>query len=125
MNCFPNHLQAWDIDKSPSSTKRLCQKDGFKITIESKEVKWPVIFNMFTGAFLNNSFQLTSLFYLGYLKKKNETAEKNATSALFKKILGMEEERSKQNQFLGKDDTDPATIQTHKFSPYWVKFLCR
>jgi hypothetical protein len=40
---------------------------------------------------LDNPFQLTSLFYLGYLKNKNESPEKNLTTALYEKILGRQE----------------------------------
>jgi hypothetical protein len=65
------------------------------------------------------------IIYLGYLKNKNETAERNATSVLYKEILEMEEKRPKQDKYLGKEYPDLTTVMTHDFSSSWIKFLCR
>lgn len=61
--------------------------------------------------------------YLGFLKNKNETAERNATSVLDKKILEMEEKRPKQDKYLGKKYPYPASVMTHDFSSSWIKFF--
>lgn len=119
-----SRLQAWVTMKLLNSMIRILSIEGFQVRSVDKEIIWPGIFNMFTGANLADVFQLTSLFYLGYLKNKNETAEKNATTELYKKILDMENLRPKENTFLGNEDPNPETVGMHEFSPSWIKFLC-
>lgn len=58
---------------------------------------------MFTGAFLINPFQLTSLFILATLKTKMRLQSVMLlNSVLYKKIFEMKEKRPKQDKYLGR-----------------------
>ena len=64
------------------SIKRIVVSRGFELQAHITEMKCSNMFNMLTGNPIENPFQLTSLFYLGYLKNKNESSEKKGTSEL-------------------------------------------
>lgn len=103
----------------------IVENRGFELIIHGTEMKWGNMFNMFTGRHLESPFQLTSLFYLGYVKNKNEATDKNGTSDLYKKIVEMEELKPDRRDYLGMNDSPVDDVRTHEFSPSWIKYLCR
>ena len=62
------------------SMLRIVGQGGFQLQSKDGQVIWPTTFNPYTGMVLENPFQLTSLFYLGYLKNKKESSDKNGTA---------------------------------------------
>lgn len=127
---FRSRLQVWVTNKLIQAMTRITREEGFRIHPTKEEMSWPTIFNMFTGQILESPFQLTSLFYLGYLKNKNEAApadaadEVNSLADMYTKIVEMEDKRPDRNQYLGPSDPPIEDVKTHEFSVSWVKLMC-
>ncbi|CAN7994640.1 unnamed protein product, partial [Ixodes pacificus] len=45
------------------------------------------MFNMFTGHEIEEPMQIISLFYVGYLKNKDESPQGNSSAALYDKVM--------------------------------------
>lgn len=121
---FRSRLQVWVTNRLLDSMLRITREGGFSIHPTKEEMTWPGIFNMFTGQRLEIPFQLTSLFYLGYLKNKNESAEVNSLADMYTKIVEMEDKRPSRNQFLGLSDPPVDNVETHEFSVSLIKLMC-
>ncbi|APG79298.1 RNA-dependent RNA polymerase [Hubei diptera virus 4] len=67
-----------------------CSEDALESTMTRDFLLWSGLKNWFTGHELNSPGQLVDLFYLGYIKNKNEDSEINAESKLLEKILVLE-----------------------------------
>lgn len=65
-----SRLQAWSTNKMLDAMSRIVAQGGFHLQTKDGQVIWPTIFNPYSGVLLDNPFQLTALFYLGYPKNK-------------------------------------------------------
>nr|WPV74323.1 MAG: RNA-dependent RNA polymerase [Drosophila Sighthill phlebovirus] len=122
-----SRLQLWIERKLIASCLRIVTEGGFKLgqlNENQSEMHWEGLFNIFTGEFLSTPSQLISLMYLGYLKNKNETAEKNSGLSLITKILKYEEKMPASNEKLGLEDPKLEEINFHEFSPSYLKYCC-
>lgn len=90
-----SRLTIWLLKKHEISSKRICRMNGFMVDSESEEMKWGNLFNFFTLNSLSSPFEVINLFYLGYLKNKEETPENNVTADLYEKILLYEDKKTK------------------------------
>nr|ADE60697.1 RNA polymerase [Tenuivirus oryzaclavatae] len=105
-------------------------ENPIKFMIEDEKKKWFGFKNMFlldcNGklADLSDQDQMLNLFYLGYLKNKDEEVEDNGMGQLLTKILGFESAMPKTRDFLGMKDPEYGTIKKHEFSISYVKDLC-
>nr|QFU19931.1 pC1 [European wheat striate mosaic virus] len=68
--------------------------------------------------------QMLNLFYLGYLKNKDEEAESNAMGQIVTKILGWENVLPESRRYLGAQDPPIGEVKKHEFSISYVKHLC-
>lgn len=118
-----SRLQSWLVKKSLKTMQRIVELGGFYPNQVEKACKWTNMFNPFTGKLLSDTHHLISLFYLGYLKNKEESAEKNASSALYGKILEYEDKRPAGNKYLGMHDPPIEDTKFHEFSPSFIKVL--
>ncbi|QWQ49838.1 putative RNA-dependent RNA polymerase [Festuca stripe-associated virus] len=73
---------------------------------------------------LSDQDQMLNLFYLGYLKNKDEEVEDNGMGQIITKILGFENQLPKDRQYLGMKDPPLDSVQKHEFSVSFVKLLC-
>nr|UUT42639.1 MAG: RNA-dependent RNA polymerase [Brown dog tick phlebovirus 1] len=122
-NIARTHLQVWLIKKSLATIRRVAQQPWQAEVIKDKIV-WKDIENPFTGGKVEDSTRLVSLFYIGYLKNKDEPAEKNAMPALIRKIVKMEEKHPGRYDYLGLGDPHLTDIRTHEYSLSFQKYIC-
>nr|QXN57541.1 RNA polymerase [Tenuivirus zeae] len=105
-------------------------ENPIKFMIENEKKKWFGFKNMFlldcNGALmdLSDQDQMLNLFYLGYLKNKDEEVEDNGMGQVVTKILGFETAMPKNRDFLGMKDPEYGQIKKHEFSVSYVKDLC-
>nr|BEK62747.1 MAG: RNA-dependent RNA polymerase [Anopheles phasivirus 1] len=69
----------------PTSSKELLIGQGQTTT--STQLLWKGFINPYTGSSLDSPQQAINLFYLGYIKNKDETSQANKISKLYDKIL--------------------------------------
>ncbi|QDW80893.1 RNA-dependent RNA polymerase [Aphis citricidus bunyavirus] len=82
---------------------------------ESGEDKWTGIFDPWTGIECSDPQQVINVLYFGYLKNKEESAERNVSSRLYTKILTYEDKMKEVNRdYLGKKN--PMQPKFHEFS---------
>ncbi|QZU27238.1 RNA-dependent RNA polymerase [Wheat white spike virus] len=73
---------------------------------------------------LSDQDQMLNLFYLGYLKNKDEEVEDNGMGQMITKILGFENQLPKDRSCLGMKDPPLDSVHKHEFSVSFVKLLC-
>nr|WAK75708.1 MAG: RNA-dependent RNA polymerase [Phenuiviridae sp.] len=117
-------LQVWLINRFLLATMRIIKEPFMPIPVDGK-AKWTNLFNMFTGSPVENPKRLISLFYLGYLKNKEESPDKNANSKLYEKILEEEDKHSGRREFLGLDDPPIGDVRPHEYSPSLIKTMAQ
>nr|WPV71150.1 MAG: RNA-dependent RNA polymerase [Ips phenui-like virus 2] len=119
-----SRLQAWFVNKLIIEIGSILRTRGYQYEIKGTDKIWLNMRNPFTGHSLSSPWHLVSLFYLGYLKDKNESFEKNSSSALYGKILEYEDklgEASLENLTFG----DPHEPKFHEFSSSLVKLAIK
>nr|QKK82904.1 RNA-dependent RNA polymerase [Ronne virus] len=111
---FRSRLQVWLHNRLLFCMRRV-SREPFFLMREDGHVVWSGLFNMFNGESLKEPMQLISLFYIGYLKNKDESAQGNAGGAMAEKIINPEL-KLPQNPFnLGIGDP---TLKDVKFLEY-------
>ncbi|BCT55140.1 RNA-dependent RNA polymerase, partial [Toyo virus] len=117
-------LQVWLTHKILDTMIRISRKP-FSISLERGGLKWNGMFNPFIGETVISTQKLISLFYLGYLKNKEESPEQNASIKMYSKILEYELKHSKRYEYLGLLDPPPEDCRYHEYSPSLIKLLCK
>lgn len=120
-----SRLQAWLIKKNLICMKRITNLNGFNLVRDGDTVLWQNLFNFFTGEPILDPYQVINLFYLGYVKNKEETGEKNSTVKMFEKVTIYEDKVPKSMRYLGFEDPPIDKIQFHEFSPSMVKYATK
>ncbi|AII79371.1 RNA-dependent RNA-polymerase, partial [Komandory virus] len=115
-------LQVWLINKLLLAMVRV-SRQPFKISVSAKGTTWTSMFNWITGDKIGTTQKLISLFYLGYIKNKEESPEKNATAGMYKKILEYEQKHPGRYEFLGLGDPSPDDVRFHEYSVSFLKHL--
>uniref|UniRef100_A0AAN0LIQ3 RNA-dependent RNA polymerase n=1 Tax=Shoal Cavern virus TaxID=3139881 RepID=A0AAN0LIQ3_9VIRU len=110
-----SRLQVWLMHRTFESM-RLISSHPFKMVWEEGRPVWFGMFNMFTQQSLKEPMQLISLFYLGYLKNKEESPQGNSSSKLYEKVMEYESRRPDSDENLGWGDADLNEIKFHEFS---------
>ncbi|AFH08732.1 RNA polymerase [Grand Arbaud virus] len=116
-------LQVWLINRMLQTMVRVSDSP-FKISAGHRSASWTGIFNWITGDALESTQKLISLFYLGYLKNKEESPERNASIGMYKKILEYEDKHPGRYDFLGMHDPPPEDTRFHEYSISFLKYLC-
>ncbi|QLA47029.1 L [Sunday Canyon virus] len=116
-------FQVWLINKLLNAIFRV-SGNPFKITAGQKSATWGGLFNWITGDPVESTQKLISLFYLGYLKNKEESPERNASIGMYKKILEYEDKHPGRYTYLGYGDPDPDDLRFHEYSTSFLKHLC-
>nr|WAK75824.1 MAG: RNA-dependent RNA polymerase [Lihan tick virus] len=117
-------LQVWLIQRSLNAIKRVA-KNPFKTEPRERKVVWNNIFNPFTMTKVEDPLRLVNLFYLGYLKNKDEPGEKNSAPALVRKIIEMEAQHPGRYDYLGYGDPPFGKMKTHEYSISFQKLVCQ
>ncbi len=116
-----SRLQIWLVNRIIVAIGRIIDSRGFRLGCNEDGKFWENMFNIFTGSTIKDPWHLVNLMYLGYLKDKNEKAEKNTLGHLYEKILVLEDERPQNNDYLTSGD--PFNPKRHEFSMSFVKYL--
>ncbi|AEL29654.1 polymerase [Nile warbler virus] len=116
-------FQVWLISKMLQTILRVSDFP-FKITAGHRSANWNGIFNWVTGEPLETTQKLISLFYLGYLKNKEESPERNASIGMYKKILEYEDKHPGRYNYLGLGDPPSDDLRFHEYSVSFLKHLC-
>nr|ULT85600.1 RNA-dependent RNA polymerase [Catch-me-cave virus] len=116
-------LQVWLINKLLQSMIKI-SNSPFRITAGHKTANWTGMFNWVTGEPIDSTQRMISLFYLGYLKNKEESPERNASVGMYKKILEFEDKHPGRYDYLGKGDPPPSDLKFHEYSVSFLKHLC-
>ncbi|WAK75658.1 MAG: RNA-dependent RNA polymerase [Bole Tick Virus 1] len=117
------HLQVWLIRKSLSTIESL-SSEPWRATTDESKMKWTNLFNPFTRDPVEDPYRLINLFYIGYLKNKDESGEKNSTPALVRKIIKLESQHPGRYEYLGKSDPPLDDMRTHEYSASFQKYVC-
>lgn len=110
-----SRLQVWLVKKLTEAMKRISLRP-FDLRSEDRRPKWSGMFNMFTGCELEEPMQMISLFYVGYLKNKDESPQGNSSAALYDKVMEYESRRPKNDKNLGLGDPTLEDVKFHAFS---------
>nr|WAK75735.1 MAG: RNA-dependent RNA polymerase [Phenuiviridae sp.] len=116
-------LQVWLINKTLNLMKDIASKP-FRPTSEKGRVVWENLRNPYTGDPVADPYRLINLMYLGYLKNKDESPEKNGCPALVRKIVKMEAAHPGRYNYLGMEDPPIDDIKTHEYSVSFQKYVC-
>nr|WAK75643.1 MAG: RNA-dependent RNA polymerase [Kaisodi virus] len=116
-------LQSWLTRRMLDSISRVACRP-FSIGSDQGSIYWTGMFNPFTGDSVLSTQKLISLFYLGYLKNKEESPEQNASVKMYSKILEYELKHSGRYEFLGLMDPPPDDCRYHEYSPSIIRMLC-
>nr|UYL95521.1 MAG: RNA-dependent RNA polymerase [Tongren Perib tick virus 2] len=116
-------LQSWLTRKMLDSMSRVAFRP-FSIGSDQGSIYWTGMFNPFTGDSVLSTQKLISLFYLGYLKNKEESPEQNASVKMYSKILEYELKHSNRYEYLGHSDPPPDDCKYHEYSPSIIRMLC-
>lgn len=96
---YRSRLQLWFTRCLVSEISRpryVRTQDDLAVNVDDKpKGSWQGLTNPYTGAPLTDARQLIDLFYIGYIKNKNEMSETNADMALVRKIVKCEMEWEK------------------------------
>ncbi|AJG39238.1 RNA-dependent RNA polymerase [Huangpi Tick Virus 2] len=116
-------LQVWLTRKMLESISRVSQRP-FQICNDQGTLYWRGMFNPFTGESIMSTQKLISLFYLGYLKNKEESPEQNASIKMYSKILEYELKHPGRYDYLGMMDPPADDCRYHEYSPSLIRLLC-
>nr|AIE42674.1 polymerase [American dog tick virus] len=116
-------LQVWLIQKSLSCMCRIAHQP-FEPRAKDGRMIWDGLYNPFTEEPVTDPYRLVNLMYLGYLKNKDESPEKNGCPALVRKIVKMEEAHPGRYEYLGRSDPPLDDIRTHEYSVSFQKYVC-
>ncbi|ARF07706.1 polymerase [Uukuvirus hoplandense] len=116
-------LQVWLINKSLSCMTRVAHQP-FEPVAKDGRMTWTGLYNPFTEEPVTDPYRLVNLMYLGYLKNKDESPEKNGCPALVRKIVKMEEAHPGRYEYLGRSDPPLNDIRTHEYSVSFQKYVC-
>nr|WAK75693.1 MAG: RNA-dependent RNA polymerase [Dabieshan tick virus] len=119
---FRTKLQIWLANRLFLAMLRITKNPFVAHSVDGK-AKWTNMFNMFTGAPVESPKRLISLFYLGYLKNKEEGPDRNGNSQLYEKIIEEEDKFSGRREFLGLRDPPIGDVKTHEYSPSLIKAM--
>ncbi|AIU95033.1 RNA-dependent RNA polymerase [Kismaayo virus] len=101
---------------------RVISGSPFKRVSRDKEVSWRGCFAGALGMSCSPE-QMVNSWYLGYLKNKDEDTEINMLSAMYEKIVKVEEKRPLSDaNLLGGDPLNP---EMHEFSGSFIKFMAK
>nr|QPD01632.1 RNA-dependent RNA-polymerase [Kharabali tick phlebovirus] len=117
------HLQVWLIKKTLSTIESI-SIDPWRATSDEGKMKWSNLFNPFTHEKVEDPYRMINLFYIGYLKNKDESGEKNSTPALIRKIVKLEDQHPGRYDYLGKGDPPLGDMRTHEYSSSFQKHVC-
>ncbi|AIU95032.1 RNA-dependent RNA polymerase [Silverwater virus] len=115
-------FQVWLTRRLLESISRV-SRQPFQICNDQGTLFWKGMFNPLTGDSVLSTQKLISLFYLGYLKNKEESPEQNATVKMYSKILEYELKHSKRYEFLGLSDPPADDCRYHEYSPSIIRLL--
>nr|QPD01634.1 RNA-dependent RNA-polymerase [Limansky tick phlebovirus] len=118
------HLQVWLIKKAMTAIESI-STEPWKAVVDQNKMKWTNLFNPFTREKVEDPYRLINLFYIGYLKNKDESGEKNSTPALIRKIVKLESQHPGRYDYLGKSDPPVDDIRTHEYSASFQKHVCQ
>jgi len=111
-------LEVWAINKTLNSMVTI-SRAPFTGEVKGDQFHWNRIIHPYFSEFLNSPYHLINLFYIGYLKNKEEFAEANSISMMYEKILQLEDVQPESDTFLSiGNPTDP---QKHEFSCALIK----
>ncbi|BAA01590.1 RNA polymerase [Uukuniemi virus] len=122
-NLARTKFQVWLISRMLQTIIRVSDYP-FKITAGHKSANWTGMFNWVTGEPIESTQKLISLFYLGYLKNKEESPERNASIGMYKKILEYEDKHPGRYTYLGLGDPPSDDTRFHEYSISLLKHLC-
>nr|BDX23343.1 RNA-dependent RNA polymerase [Okutama tick virus] len=117
-------LQVWLMNRTFISMLRVI-RDPFTCRSHDGRARWENMFNMFTGTPVNSPKRLISLFYLGYLKNKEEGPDRNGNSKLYEKIIEEEDKHSGRREYLGLKDPPIGDVRPHEYSPSLIKVMAQ
>nr|BBK20264.1 RNA-dependent RNA polymerase [Kabuto mountain virus] len=115
-------LQVWLLNKV-THVMQWISGHPFRVFAAGRAAEWTGIVNMYSWTPITTTQKLISLFYLGYLKNKEESPERNATVGMYKKILEYEDLHPGRYDFLGLGDPDWPDIKFHEYSISLIKFM--
>nr|WAK75649.1 MAG: RNA-dependent RNA polymerase [Brown dog tick phlebovirus 2] len=118
-----SHLQVWLINHALSAMRWISQSPWRAEGSEGK-MRWTDLRNPFTNSKVEDPTRLINLFYLGYLKNKDEPSEKNNAPSLVKKIVKLEDKHPGRYEYLGRADPPLDDIRTHEYSVSFQKLVC-
>ncbi|AJG39274.1 RNA-dependent RNA polymerase [Yongjia Tick Virus 1] len=117
-------LQVWLMKRSFLSMLKIISAP-FACTSHHGRAQWTNMFNMFTDAPVASPKRLISLFYLGYLKNKEEGPDRNGNSKLYEKIIEEEDKHPGRREYLGLKDPPIGDVRPHEYSPSLIKVMAR
>ncbi|ALS88200.1 RNA-dependent RNA polymerase [Corfou virus] len=116
-----SELQVLIMNKVVDSILRI-SKGAFTLQKREGRISWMGMFNPFTGRTTKELQVVISCCYNGYFKNKEEETEPSSLSALYKKIIELEDQRPVTDEFLGAGD--PESPNMHEFSRSYLKKVC-
>ncbi|QCI62745.1 RNA-dependent RNA polymerase [Icoaraci virus] len=105
------------------NTVRRIAKSPFLLRKKEGNIQWSGLFNPITGHPTKELQVVVSACYNGYFKNKEEETEPQALSGMYKKIIELEDQRPKTDDYLGWED--PEEPKMHEFSRSYLKEVCR
>nr|QDF45276.1 RNA-dependent RNA polymerase [Tacheng Tick Virus 2] len=116
-------LQVWLINKSLNLMQDIALRP-YQPRGDRGRMVWENLRNPYTGEAVADPYRLVNLMYLGYLKNKDESPEKNGCPALVRKIVKMEAAHPGRYEYLGQKDPPLDDIKTHEYSVSFQKYVC-
>nr|WAK75725.1 MAG: L protein [Phenuiviridae sp.] len=116
-----SRLQVWLVKKTLEAMKRISLRP-FSLSSDDRRPKWSGMFNMFTGTEVEEPMQMISLFYVGYLKNKDESPQGNTSGALYDKVMEYESRRPNSDDNLGLGDPTLDEVAFHEFSRSFLAY---
>lgn len=108
-----SRLEVYFLKRLITSIEKINSQRGFQMGREGNEVTWSGLFDLISGNPVPNVYVLINLFYLGYLKNKEQSPEKNVSGKLLTKILEYEDILPEVSQHLGLEDPVVEALKKH------------
>lgn len=116
-----SRLEVFFLKRLLASIMRINSQKDFQMMKQSEDVCWSGLFDLISASPVANVYIMNNQFYLGYLKNKEQTPEKNVSGKLLVKILEYEDTLPELASYLGEEDPDLKSIKKHEFSPTVIK----
>lgn len=116
-----SRLQVWLVMRVLEAMRRISHRP-FDLSSEDQRPKWSGMFNMFTTTDIQEPMQMISLFYIGYLKNKDESPQGNSSAALYDKVMEYESRRPQSDENLGLGDPTLDSALFHEFSKSFLGY---